>query len=177
MDEVTLTWGGPFRVPALLSDPALRAQYARPGIYLWVVTIRGPYFGRISYIGKAEGGPNLVQRQQEHFTDSIGCVNSIPAWARACGVPWACFFEKPEIASVLFSKPRLLDVVSEAFDYVTSFDVYLAPYEGVLLSTVEKNLIWDLKPLENSKGVKNAPDTRLVIRHSNARWLDASTAG
>jgi hypothetical protein len=128
----------------------------------------------VAYVGKASGRPNLVDRHLEHFIASIGCLYRIPAWARRSGLAWECFPQRPECASVLFSKERLLELVAEAFDYITSVDVYLAPFEGALLSILERNLIWTLKPFDNGSGTRTPPTTLMEIDHGEAAWIAQS---
>lgn len=173
MDEtvplIDLHWEGPFSIAELLSPPGCRI-YDVPGLYIWVETIDGPHSGMISYVGKATGRPSLVGRNLQHFTAAIGCLYQIPEWARAGAKRWECRLGQPEVTAVLFTKPKLLALVAQAFDYVTGSRIYVTPF-GRDLEVVERNLIWDLRPLDNTSGTKSAPPSRVRLRHHDATWL------
>lgn len=168
---IDLRWEAPLSLRELLSDAAVRSKYSTSGLYLMVETLKGRNYQKISYIGKATGRPTIVQRQLQHFVSTVGGQNQIPEWARSCGTRWECALTSPQVIDILFDKTRMLELVGEAYDYILSFQIHIAlPPANADLHTLERNVIWELRPFDNTAGTKTPPSVRLPLRHHNAHW-------
>lgn len=167
---IELPWFGPFSFRDFIEASERVKDFHVPGVYLWVET--GEDGERISYVGKASGRPNLLQRQQDHYTNYIGGRYRIPGSYRSGKPDWEPG-QYPQNAEIILDYERFTELVGEAFQYVQHTTIYLAPLKDWAcedISVAEWNLLYDLKPTDTRRGTLSEPRQRIKIVHKNARW-------
>ncbi len=123
----------------------------------------------LAYIGKAGGSPNIIDRVQQHYHSYLGCFYDIPAYAGLDG-KWQAILDRPAVASTLFSEQRFVRLATAAFHYVNSFEFFVAPRDTDL-DVIERSLIWNLQPTDNTQGKKTPPAAPVSTVHKNAQWI------
>ena len=137
---------------------------------MWRETMTGAENVRgLAYIGKASGSPNLIARVQHHYHEYLGCFYDIPEYA-GLDDKWQAKLDGPAVVGTLFSEQRFVRLATVAFQYVNSFEFFLAPRDTDL-DVIERNLIWDLQPTDNVLGKKTPPAAPLSIVHKDAQWI------
>lgn len=176
--EITLKWIGPFKFSELLTlNPKLDAL-KKPGVYIWTDSVDGPV--KLTYVGKAEGNPHLLERQRQYFSRLIGGLSSIPLRFREGETDYVPMggksYNKAGLALITNEQTFCDQVVKKAFAYSKKCLVYCAPVdpesapEGVppkdLIKRIERNLLWDLKPIGTKWGAATEPKNPLTIHHT-----------
>lgn len=161
-------WHGPFRLSELLRSKEKRAEFDTPGVYLW--TEYRDEEEVISYVGKASGQPSLWARQTEHYLRMIGGGYKIPAERRSTNTDWEIDFSNPEVLDVLFDLTNYQDLVKDAFQHAAAVNIFLCKLEKTPVNDAERNLLYDLQPVDTSWGTKSEPSRPLSIVHKNAEW-------
>ncbi len=172
--NLTLDWHGPHRFSEFVSNSRLRDQFNTPGVYLWIET--SPSGGKqLSYVGRAISR-SLSRRQLEHYANQIGGLYTIPEEFRASEREWMPNWEKPE-ASILLNQGEFIKVVHDGFQYANAVEIYLCPMPSEMdikaddIKAVERNLLFDLRPIRTKPGTKTEPKRKLFIQHRNPGWL------
>jgi hypothetical protein len=176
MDEsqssgVFFRWNGPFTFQQLLTSEALKAEFSRPGVYLWVEPRENGE--TISYVGRATGTPNLWTRQADHYSNFIGGRYRIPREYRRNEQAWELDFNRPSVIETLFNLPKYQEVVEDGFAYAQRIRIFLCPLDAAVVRDAERNLLYDLCPTETKWGTLSRPANRLHIIHTGASWASA----
>jgi hypothetical protein len=168
METVTLRWNGPYGFGQLITDKELRTRWNVPGVYLHVTPAgQGE---TIYYVGKATGAPSLFKRQLEHYQHYICGAFDIPAEVRRSGTYWRLNLNEFGVAETITDREKLLELVEDGFEYASSFKIFLAEAPRERVGVIEKNLLYDLQPVGNTRGMKKQPTEEINIVHENARW-------
>ncbi len=168
--KTVLEWSGPHSIQDILTGTPPCEDLRRAGVYLWVENRSGgdgDGNGRVIYVGKAN---NLWYRQLEHYWYQLGGAYLLRGCYRECGKDWGLDLSKAEVRDTLFNLPKFIQLVSENFDYINSLEIHVAPVENTRL--VEANLIYNLKPRDNSRGKASPPAEILEFDHQNKEWPD-----
>jgi hypothetical protein len=164
MREIELIWDGPFTFHDLLKNENNRKKYSCSGVYLWKEVSDGKTV--IAYVGKASGSPDLYQRQFQHYVSQIGGHYVIPtAYRSKKEKDWSCDRNNPEVLDIIFDKEKFIEIVSDGFSYINHLEIFLAPVSSNLVNIVERNLLFDLKPIRTKWGTKTEPSERIKIEH------------
>jgi len=162
--SLTLLWRGPFGFEELLRCPDLRAEFSCAGVYLWKE--RQDTDQNIAYIGKAGGSPSLFSRHVQHYMGYVGGSYSIPAEFRSEGSEWSLNVQNPAVLDTIFDLERLKRVIEEGFAYVRKLSIYLAKVAASDTRTVERTLLFTLKPVRTKWGTLSRPSETLNIIHA-----------
>lgn len=169
---LTIDWKGPFRLKDFFVDDLVKSEFNQPGVYLWVEDLPDGT-DRLSYVGKAAGSPSLTKRQQQHYTNMISGLYTIPCEYRDSHEVWIPQWDRPEVADVILDPGKYKKLVEEGFRYAAACRIYLYPTASNV-ATLERNLLFVLKPTGTKQGTITEPSQRLTIEHRNPHWLSAS---
>lgn len=160
---IDLVWQGPYAIKDILSSSEHRAKFGCTGVYLWEEPT--PNGLSVTYVGKAN---NLWYRQLEHYWFQLGSAYLLPGKYRECGNDWSLDLSRPEVLEILFDLANFQKLVAENFKYIHNLNIHLAPCEDN--TVIERNLIFQLKPIGNERGKKTKPLNEVSFVHQNARW-------
>lgn len=162
--SVTLLWRGPFSFEELLRSAALRAEFSCAGVYLWKEQQGADQ--NIAYIGKAGGSPSLFSRHVQHYMGYVGGSYSIPAEFRAKVSEWSLDIQNAAVLDTILDVERLKRVIEDGFAYVRKLSIYLAQVAASDTRTVERTLLFTLKPIRTKWGTLSRPSETLNIIHA-----------
>lgn len=168
--HIDLVWSRPFGFSDFVTIPEKLKDFMSAGIYLWVE--EHPDGEQLSYVGKATGKPDLIQRHQQHYSNYIGGRYTIPARFRSVENDWIPG-QYPNNSNIVLDVERFVALVREAFEYTKHIKIYLAPKPGLngqQLAVIERNLLYDLTPMGTIPGTKSEPKNRIKIIHKHATW-------
>lgn len=169
--EIELYWSEPFTPKALLAtENGFREDYDKPpGVYIWTEIVAS--VETLAYVGRATGNPTLWVRQFQHVLNTLGGQMSIPADFREEKVDWRMNYNDKSVVDIVLDKEKFVKALSGFYHYLDCTRVYLAPCDSSLVKTVERNLLFDLRPTRTSWGTRSEPSDRLTFIHHNATWL------
>jgi hypothetical protein len=168
--KATLVWSKPFSFEELLTDKDLQVEYGCAGVYLWMEP--DPNAERIFYIGKTEGKPTLWARQMQHYAYYAGGVYHIPAKYRVAGEDWIPNIF-PKNAEYVLDEEKMTSLVKEGMRFAKQLTIYFATVDDAdkkKIKTIERELLYALKPSGTKWGTNTPPGTRIEILHKNATW-------
>src|SRR5262245_53001658 len=114
-ETIELVWFGPFSFRDFIEQSEQVKHHNIPGVYLWLE--RGVGGERISYVGKAGGTPNLIQRQQEHYANFIGGRYNIPGSFLDGKEGWVPG-QYPQNSEIVLNYEQFVELVRAAFKFV-----------------------------------------------------------
>ena len=144
-----------------------------PGVYLWLDHFRQPE--KICNVGRATGSPTLWSRQWAHYCALISGHYLLPEGAGPCGAKWAMDYRSAAVAKVVFDEVKYVELVHLCFSYAQQIRIHLCPVERDFVKAVERQLLFELQPLDTTWGTKTRPRDALDLSHESAAWLTTST--
>lgn len=169
-DQIILDWTEPFSFEELLTDENLKSKLDRSGVYIWMEP--DPKAVRVFYIGKAEGKPSLWARQVQHYMYYVGGIYHLPAKYRDVDEDWVPGVF-PENAECVLDEEKMISLVKEGMRFAKQLKIYFAPVDGdhkKSIKSIERELLYTLKPSGTNWGTNTPPSTRIDILHENAKW-------
>ncbi len=177
MNRLELKWHGPFSFSEIIKKEKESFDVSEGGgVYLWLYRVDNN--DTIYYIGKSAGKPNnLYMRHFLHYMHFIGGLWNIPAGFPIGKSEWIPS-PSPKInkdsevmVSTIFDKKKFKEHVDRAFTFANQLSIYLSPVEPKnAISGVERNLLFDIKPMGTIQGTKTEPKNKILISHINAGW-------
>lgn len=168
-----LKWHGAFTFEELLTSAANKAEFSKPGVYLWIDEFCKPE--KICYVGRATGAPDLWIRHWAHYISLIAGHYQLPGVAGPDGTPWEMAPANPAVIATVFEEDKYLALVRAGFAYAKHLRLFLCPLNAELVRMVERQLLYELQPVGTTWGRKTAPITLLSLIHESASWLTPST--
>lgn len=174
MPNIIIDWDGPYAPEDFLRNRALKTRYDHPGVYLRFEVLPDGE-ARIAYVGRATGQPTLWQRQVQHYANAVGGLYTIPREYRTSGTEWVPDAARDEVTTCLLDASQFKSLVEEAYRYLQSWRVFLwATPPDLDPRVVERNLLFDLKPVRTTWGTKSLPAERLTLLHRAPHWLSVT---
>lgn len=184
MNEVTVYWESPRRMADVIKDDPDFTHWANPGIYLWLhphCTEKQKYGAKhVAYVGRALGSPNVLTRLREHYVLYLGgryCVrHEYRDGTDQTFVPNQ--YQSKEFQEIISDEEKYAQLLREARRFANSYMVAAAfRFEHdfdwsntEFLKRLERQMIYDFQPRENTQGTKNPPTIEFSIKHENAPW-------
>jgi len=118
---------------------------------------------------------NLWTRQWTHYLSLIAGHYQIPEWFRSGQTRWEMDPAESEVVETVFDANKYHALVDEGFRYAKTIRLYLCPLAGDLVKNVERQLLYELRPLKTSWGTRTQPSEILNLLHDGAGWLTPAT--
>ena len=77
------------------------------------------------------------------------------------------------VIETVFDEEKFVELVRAGFRFSSEIRIYLCPLDSNDLAQIERQLIFELQPLDTTRGTKYAPQPFLDLVHHNAKWASA----
>lgn len=186
MNKVTVHWDKPRKMSDVIKDDRELDAWAKPGIYMWLhphCKEEQKYEAKhVAYVGRALGSPDVLTRLREHYVLYLGgryCVRGeYRDGTDKTYVPNQ--YSDPDYQELIADEDRYAQLLREARRFANSYMVAAAlkfdaeiEYDWdrtELLKRLERQMIYDFKPRENTQGVRTPPTITLELKHINKPW-------
>ena len=167
-----LYWSKGFSFEQLLTDPSLKERYrASAGVYVHLDgrALSPDGGGQAAYVGKASGEPSLWIRQYQHYVNTIGGLCVIPDGAG--GYQWMPGYKSSIAQQTVVDEDKFVALVRRAFDYAKTVRVHLCALKSADdAKSVERELLYVLRPADTDWGKVSPPAERLALVHHCAEF-------
>lgn len=160
--SIELIWRPPVTFRQLFTDDQIRSELSHPGVYFHTDHREG----RVAYVGKASGHPDLWRRNYTHFLNLIGGLSLIPTLdSDSYAYDWLPNPKeenpnKEEYFSTLLDQGRFTEIIGKAYRYSEMIMLHFCPLKSQEdAKLVERELLFALEPLDTDRGTKSPPDT------------------
>jgi hypothetical protein len=175
MKELTVAWRGPISLFDVArserpSDPSLTSR----GVYVWVCGAGTD--ARLRYVGRA-CKYSLWARARTHLLQQIGGSYRVPPGFVDQASPlretgWEVDWSIMRRMNLLLEEDSFVNqVVRPAYRMAASISVWYAPLAIDDACLVERQLLYDLQPLDNGRKTMGYPREPVKILHEDAGWF------
>lgn len=169
---IPLIWSEPVSLERFVQGDVFRADaYKGSGVYTWIIKPPGrPDDERLVYVGRATSATTLTRRLRQHYLGQISGSYTIPAEFRDSAGQWNIDWDCPEVTKTLACEDAFTQVVRQGFAVARASMISVAAVREDLVRDVERQLLWDLQPIDTTWGTRSAPHVRLRFQHVGAVW-------
>lgn len=155
--SIELIWRPPVTFRQLLTDDQIRSELSHPGVYLHT----DHRAGRVAYVGKASGHPDLWRRNYTHFVNLIGGLSLIPTLdSDSYAYDWLPNPNQEAYFATLLDQGRFTEIIGKAYQYSRMIMLHFCPLKSKEEAELaERELLFALEPLDTDRGTKTPPST------------------
>jgi hypothetical protein len=168
--SISIRWRGPVGLLDVVreNDPADKAL-GQCGVYLWT----SGSGSKLRYVGRA-WKCSIWTRLRAHLLKQIGGSYIVPPEYLPSGsapTGWAIDWQNQTCRETLQNVERFIaEVVRPSFKMAEDSVIWYANVDINFVRVVERQLIYDLQPMDNDPRTMTIPKHWIDVRHESAAW-------